>query len=293
MPETILGIMGGSGVYDIAGLKDARWQQVATPWGEPSDELLSGSLDGQKLVFLPRHGRGHPISPSGINARANIDAMKRLGVTDIVSVGAVGSLKEELPPGTFVVVDQYIDRCHDRPKSFFDDGLVAHISLARPICSRMSEHILTALGQTEIPHHRGGTYLAMEGPQFSTHAESMLYRSWGCSVIGMTAMPEARLAREAEICYAAVSMVTDYDCWHDDHDDVTVDAVIKVLLANAENARNLVGILARTLGQRPQACPAGCDHALDHALITAPEKRDPALIAKLDAVAGRVLGNRA
>jgi len=293
MPETILGIIGGSGVYDIAGLKDARWQRVATPWGEPSDALLTGSLDGQKLVFLPRHGRGHPISPSGINARANIDAMKRLGVTDIVSVGAVGSLKEELPPGTFVVVDQYIDRCHDRPKSFFGDGLVAHVSLARPICNRMSEHILTALGQTGIAHHRGGTYLAMEGPQFSTHAESMLYRSWGCSVIGMTAMPEARLAREAEICYAAVSMVTDYDCWHDDHDDVTVDAVIKVLLANAENARNLVGILARNLGERPQACPAGCDHALDHALITAPEKRDPALIAKLDAVAGRVLGKQA
>ena len=212
MPETVLGIIGGSGIYDIEGLQDARWQRVATPWGEPSDALLTGSLEGQRLVFLPRHGRGHPISPSGINARANIDALKRLGVTDIVSIGAVGSLKEELPPGTFVVVDQYIDRCHDRPKSFFGDGLVAHVSLARPTCNRMSEHVLAALGQTQIPHQRGGTYLAMEGPQFSTYAESLLYRSWGCSVIGMTAMPEARLAREAEICYAAVSMVTDFDC---------------------------------------------------------------------------------
>ena len=293
MPETVLGIIGGSGIYDIEGLQDARWQRVATPWGEPSDALLTGRLEGQRLVFLPRHGRGHPISPSGINARANIDALKRLGVTDIVSIGVVGSLKEELPPGTFVVVDQYIDRCHDRPKSFFGDGLVAHVSLARPTCNRMSEHVLAALGQTQIPHQRGGTYLAMEGPQFSTYAESLLYRSWGCSVIGMTAMPEARLAREAEICYAAVSMVTDFDCWHDDHDDVTVDAVIKVLLANAENARHLVGIIARRLGERPSACPAGCDHALDHALITAPDKRDPALVARLDAVAGRVLGNRA
>ena len=293
MPETVLGIIGGSGIYDIDGLQDARWQRVATPWGEPSDALLTGSLEGQRLVFLPRHGRGHPISPSGINARANIDALKRLGVTDIVSIGAVGSLKEELPPGTFVVVDQYIDRCHDRPKSFFGDGLVAHVSLARPTCNRMSEHVLAALDQTHIPHQRGGTYLAMEGPQFSTYAESLLYRSWGCSVIGMTAMPEARLAREAEICYAAVSIVTDFDCWHDDHDDVTVDAVIKVLLANAENARHLVGIIARRLGERPSACPAGCDHALDHALITAPDKRDPALVARLDAVAGRVLGNRA
>jgi 5'-methylthioadenosine phosphorylase len=290
MPETILGIIGGSGIYDIAGLKDARWQRVETPWGEPSDELLSGSLDGQKLVFLPRHGRGHPIAPSGINARANIDALKRLGVTDIVSIGAVGSLKEELPPGHFVLVDQYIDRTHDRPKSFFGNGLVAHISLARPTCDRLGDHVAAALGETAIPHTRGGTYLVMEGPQFSTYAESLLYRSWGCSVIGMTAMAECRLAREAEMCYAAVSMVTDYDCWHDDHDDVTVDAIIAVLTANAENARQLVGTLARRLGQRPEACPKGCDRALDHALITHPHKRDPGLIAKLDAVAGRVLG---
>ena len=290
MPETVLGIIGGSGIYDIDGLEDARWQRVATPWGEPSDELLSGSLSGQKLVFLPRHGRGHPIAPSGINARANIDALKRMGVTDIVSVGAVGSLKEELPPGHFVVVDQYIDRAHDRPKSFFGNGLVAHISLARPTCDRLGDHVVAALGETGIPHTRGGTYLAMEGPQFSTYAESMLYRSWGCSVIGMTAMPEARLAREAEICYAAVSMVTDYDCWHDDHADVTVDAIIAVLMANAENARHFVGTLARRLGQRPEACAMGCDRALDHALITHPDKRDPALVARLDAVAGRVLG---
>ncbi len=290
MAETVLGIIGGSGVYDIDGLKDARWQRVETPWGDPSDELLSGTLAGQKLVFLPRHGRGHPIAPSGINARANIDALKRLGVTDIVSIGAVGSLKEELPPGHFVLVDQYIDRTHDRPKSFFGNGLVAHISLARPTCDRLGDHVMAALGETGIPHTRGGTYLVMEGPQFSTYAESQLYRSWGCSVIGMTAMAECRLAREAEMCYAAVSMVTDYDCWHDDHDDVTVDAIIAVLTANAENARQLVGALARRLGKRPEACPKGCDRALDHALITHPDKRDPALIAKLDAVAGRVLG---
>lgn len=290
MPETILGIIGGSGIYDIEGLEDARWQRVETPWGDPSDELLSGTLAGQKVVFLPRHGRGHPIAPSGINARANMDALKRLGVTDIVSVGAVGSLKEELPPGHFVLVDQYIDRTHDRPKSFFGNGLVAHISLARPTCDRLGDHVVAALDETAIAYTRGGTYLVMEGPQFSTYAESMLYRSWGCSVIGMTAMAECRLAREAEMCYAAVSMVTDYDCWHDDHDDVTVEGIIAVLNANAENARRFVGALARRLGERPQACPMGCDRALDHALITHPDKRDPALIARLDAVAGRVLG---
>lgn len=289
MSDTVLGIIGGSGIYDIEGLEDARWQHVETPWGAPSDELLTGTLEGRRLVFLPRHGRGHPISPTGINARANIDALKRMGVTDIVSIGAVGSLKEELPPGTFVVVDQYIDRTHHRPKSYFGDGLVAHISLARPTCDRLSDHVVAALEETGIDHARGGTYLVMEGPQFSTYAESMLYRSWGCAVIGMTAMAECRLAREAELCYCAVSMVTDYDCWHDEHDDVTVDAIIKVLGENAENARRLVGRLAARLGERPVPCTQGCDRALDHALITRPEQRDPALVAKLDAVAGRVL----
>ena len=289
MAGAVLGIIGGSGIYEIEGLEDARWGAVETPWGRPSDELLTGTLSGQRIVFLPRHGRGHPISPTGINARANIDALKRRGVTDVVSIGAVGSLKEALPPGTFVVVDQYIDRTHHRPKSFFGDGLVAHVSLARPTCGRLGDHVVAALEETGIPHSRGGTYLVMEGPQFSTHAESMLYRSWGCSVIGMTAMAECRLAREAELCYVAVSMVTDYDCWHDDHDDVTVDAILAVLQANAENARRLVGALARRVGTRPEPCPAGCDRALDHALVTHPERRDPELVARLDSVAGRVL----
>jgi len=284
-----LGIIGGSGVYDIPGLKNVRWQAVETPWGKPSDELMSGELDGQEIVFLPRHGRGHRLSPSGLNFRANIDALKRMGVTEIVSVSAVGSLKAELPPGHFVIIDQFIDRTFAREKSFFGTGMVAHVSMAHPVCSRLGDHLDAAAKAIGVPHSRGGTYMVMEGPQFSSKAESELYRSWGCSVIGMTNMPEAKLAREAELCYATVAMVTDYDCWHPDHDHVTVDAVIKVLLANADKARALVKAVAPRLKDRAAACHAGCHTALEAALITAPAARDPAVLAKLDAVAGRVL----
>jgi 5'-methylthioadenosine phosphorylase len=284
-----LGIIGGSGVYDIPGLKNVRWQAVETPWGKPSDELMSGELDGQEIVFLPRHGRGHRLSPSGLNFRANIDALKRMGVTEIVSVSAVGSLKAELPPGHFVIIDQFIDRTFAREKSFFGTGMVAHVSMAHPVCSRLGDHLDATAKAIGVPHSRGGTYMVMEGPQFSSKAESELYRSWGCSVIGMTNMPEAKLAREAELCYATVAMVTDYDCWHPDHDHVTVDAVIKVLLANADKARALVKAVAPRLKDRAAACHAGCHTALEAALITAPAARDPAVLAKLDAVAGRVL----
>ncbi len=292
MTETItpvIGIIGGSGLYDIAGLTETRWQKVETPWGEPSDELLRGVFAGVEVVFLPRHGRGHRLSPSGLNYRANIDAMKRLGVTDIISLSAVGSLKEELPPGHFVIVDQFIDRSFAREKSFFGTGCVAHVSMAHPVCPRLGEALEQSAAALGLPVARGGTYLVMEGPQFSTLAESRLYRSWNCSVIGMTNMPEAKLAREAEICYATVAMVTDYDCWHEDHDAVTVDAVIKVLFDNADKARNLVKTVLPKLGARRGPCPAGCDRALDYALITATEARDPAMLQKLDAVAGRVL----
>ena len=292
MIETItpvIGIIGGSGLYDIAGLTETRWQKVETPWGEPSDAFLCGVFAGTKVVFLPRHGRGHRLSPSGLNYRANIDAMKRLGVTDIISLSAVGSLKEELPPGHFVIVDQFIDRSFAREKSFFGAGCVAHVSMAHPVCPRLGDALEQSAAALGLPVARGGTYLVMEGPQFSTLAESRLYRSWDCSVIGMTNMPEAKLAREAEICYATVAMVTDYDCWHEDHDAVTVDAVIKVLLGNADKARNLVKTVLPKLGARRGPCPAGCDRALDYALITATEARDPAMLQKLDAVAGRVL----
>ncbi len=287
--EPVIGIIGGSGLYDIEGLKNKSWRPVATPWGTPSDELLFGELDGVRCVFLPRHGRGHPISPTHLNYRANIDALKRSGVTDILSLSAVGSLKAELPPGHFVIVDQFIDRSFAREKSFFGEGIVAHVSMAHPVCPRIgdiAEHAARDLG---LPVTRGGTYMVMEGPQFSTKAESELYRSWGCSVIGMTNMPEAKLAREAEICYATFAMVTDFDCWHPDHDHVTVDTVVKVLLDNAEKARELVKSVVPTLGQKRGLCPAGCDRALDYAIITAPGQRDPAMAAKLDAVAGRVL----
>jgi 5'-methylthioadenosine phosphorylase len=284
-----LGIIGGSGVYDIPGLANVRWQAVETPWGKPSDELMFGSLDGQEIVFLPRHGRGHKLSPTGLNFRANIDALKRVGVTEIVSVSAVGSLKAELPPGHFVIVDQFIDRTFAREKSFFGTGCVAHVSMAHPVCSRLGDHLEASAKAIGVPYTRGGTYMVMEGPQFSSKAESELYRSWGCSVIGMTNMPEAKLAREAELCYATVAMVTDYDCWHPDHDAVTVDAVIKVLLANADKARALVKAVAPRLKNRDASCHAGCHTALEAALITAPAARDPAMISKLDAVAGRVL----
>jgi 5'-methylthioadenosine phosphorylase len=286
----VIGIIGGSGLYNIEGLTETRWEKVETPWGAPSDELLIGQFGGIKTVFLPRHGRGHKISPSALNYRANIDALKRVGVTDIISLSAVGSLKEELPPGHFVIVDQFIDRSFAREKSFFGTGCVAHVSMAHPTCPRLGDALETSARELGLPVTRGGTYLVMEGPQFSTLAESNLYRSWGCDVIGMTNMPEAKLAREAEICYASVAMVTDYDCWHEDHDAVTVDAVIKVLLGNADKARNLVKTVLPKVGGARGPCPAGCDRALEYALITAPEARDPALLGKLQAVAGRVLG---
>ena len=285
----VLGIIGGSGVYDIDGLTHKEWRRVESPFGEASDELLFGELDGQKLVFLPRHGRGHRIPPSELNYRANIDAMKRAGVTEIVSVSAVGSLKEELPPGTFVIVDQFIDRTFARVKSFFETGLVAHVSMAHPVCGRLGDIIEQAAESAGIQAVRGGTYLVMEGPQFSTQAESNLYRQWGCDVIGMTNMPEAKLAREAEMCYATVAMVTDYDCWHPDHDAVTVEQVIKVLVENADRGRALVKAIVPHIAKRSNTCAKGCHTALEHAVITHPDKRDASLAAKLDAVAGRVL----
>jgi 5'-methylthioadenosine phosphorylase len=289
MAKTVLGIIGGSGVYDIAGLESAKWQRVPSPWGEASDELLTGTFKGVDLVFLPRHGRVHIQTPTSINYRANIDALKRVGVTDVISVSACGSLKEELPPGMFVMADQFIDRTFARDKSFFGPGFVAHVSMAHPVCSRLSAKLYEAAQEIGVPCAKGGTYIAMEGPQFSTLAESNLYRSWGCSVIGMTAMPEAKLAREAELPYAIVSMVTDYDCWHEEHGHVTVDQVIKIMHGNAENARKLVMALAPKLGPERTPSPDGIETVLDTALITAPEKRDAALFAKLDAVAGRVL----
>ena len=285
----VIGLIGGSGLYDIPGLEDREWRRIDTPWGAASDEILFGRIGGVPVRFLPRHGRGHPTPPSELNYRANIDAMKRAGVTDILSLSAVGSLKEELPPGHFVIVDQFIDRSFARKKTFFDSGCVAHVSMAHPVCPRLGDAVEASARKLGLPVTRGGTYLVMEGPQFSTRAESLLYRSWGCSVIGMTNMPEAKLAREAEICYATVAMVTDFDCWHPDHDHVTVDQVVKVLFSNADKARALVADVVPAIGAPRGPCPAGCDRALDHALITAPEKRDPAVMAKLDAVAGRVL----
>ncbi|MEE2699512.1 MAG: S-methyl-5'-thioadenosine phosphorylase [Pseudomonadota bacterium] len=285
----VIGVIGGSGVYEIDGLKNTRWEKVLSPFGNPSDELFIGEYDGQKLVFLPRHGRGHRIPPSDVNFRANIDCLKRVGVTEIISVSACGSLKEELPPGTFVVVDQFIDRTFAREKSFFGKGLVAHVGLGHPTCSRLGDIIGNAIHKMNIPYQRGGVYLAMEGPQFSTLAESELYRSWKSDVIGMTNMPEAKLAREAEICYASVAMVTDFDCWHEDHDHVTVDAIIKVLLNNADNARALVKSVIPDLTSRTETCSAGCQTALDNAIITQPDARDPEMIKKLSIVAGRVL----
>jgi len=287
----MLGIIGGSGVYNIEGLENTRWVKAESPFGEPSDEVLIGELDGQSIAFLPRHGRGHRLSPTDINFRANIDALKRLGVTDIVSVSAVGSLREHLMPGMFVIVDQFIDRIFAREKSFFGNGLVAHVSMAHPVCGRLGEHLYAAVQQIGIQVARGGTYLAMEGPQFSSLAESELYRTWACDVIGMTNMPEAKLAREAEICYATVAMVTDYDCWHPNHDDVTVDAIVKVLLENADKARALVKSVAPLVRGDATACQCGCRTALQHAILTAPEARDPALVEKLSAVAGRMLEN--
>ena len=285
----IVGVIGGSGLYEIEGLTDVREETVDTPFGTPSDSFIIGSLEGQAVVFLPRHGRGHKQSPTSLNFRANIDAMKRLGVTEIVSLSAVGSLHEDLAPGDFVIVDQFIDRTFAREKSFFGEGCVAHVSMADPVCRRLGDEIEAAAGAAHIPIKRGGTYLVMEGPQFSTRAESNLYRQWGCDVIGMTNMPEAKLAREAEMCYATVAMVTDYDCWHPDHDHVTVDAIIKVLLENADKGRTLVKQVAPKLAGRAETCSHGCHQALESAIITAPDARDPEMVAKLSAVAGRVL----
>jgi 5'-methylthioadenosine phosphorylase len=286
---SVLGIIGGSGVYDVE-MDKARWKTVMSPWGRPSDQVRTGEIGGLSVVFLPRHGRGHVHSPTTINYRANIDVMKRLGVTDLISLSAVGSLKEELPPGTIVLVDQFIDRTFAREKSFFGTGCVAHVSFAHPVSAGLQDRVEAALSAEGITHARGGTYVVMEGPQFSTLAESQLYRSWGASVIGMTNMPEAKLAREAEICYATVAMVTDYDSWHADHGEVDVSKVKAVLKANSGNAKRLVTRIAREFPRQHPACPAGSDRALDFAIMTAPEKRDAKLVAKLDAVAGRVLG---
>jgi 5'-methylthioadenosine phosphorylase len=285
----MIGVIGGSGLYEIEGLEGARWEAVVTPFGAPSDEILRGTFAGVEMAFLPRHGRGHRIPPSELNYRANIDALKRLGCTEILSLSATGSLKEEFPPGTFVVIDQFIDRTCARNKSFFSEGLVAHVGFGHPVCSRLGDAITESLAILDIPHARGGTYLAMEGPQFSTIAESNLYRSWGCDIIGMTNMPEAKLAREAEMCYATIAMVTDFDCWHPDHDHVTVDAIISVLFGNADKGRDLVMNVVPRLAGRNELCAQGCQTALDNAIITQPDVRDTEMVAKLYAVAGRVL----
>jgi 5'-methylthioadenosine phosphorylase len=284
----IIGIIGGSGLYQIDGITDVEWRHVWSPFGEPSDELCFGKLGDTQVVFLPRHGRGHKIPPSEINFRANIDALKRSGVTDLISLSAVGSLNIDLPPGTFVLADQFIDRTFARPKTFFGKGCVAHVSMAHPVCHRLGEHLAHGAEAAGFSVKRGGTYIVMEGPQFSTMAESNLYRSWNCDVIGMTNMPEAKLAREAEICYATVAMVTDYDCWHPDHDHVTVDMVLKVLFQNADKAKALLKATV-PLAARDHDCPQGCRRALDNAIITPEEMRDPVALAKLDAIAARVL----
>ena len=289
--KPVVGILGGSGVYELDGLANARWERVESPFGAPSDELLFGELHGVSLVFLPRHGRGHRIPPSEVNYRANVDALKRAGVTDLLSLSACGSLREGLSPGTFVLVDQFIDRTFGRERSFFERGLVAHVSMAHPVCRRLGEALEQAAREVGVPAVRGGVYLAMEGPQFSSLAESELYQGWGCDVIGMTNMPEAKLAREAELCYASVAMVTDYDCWHPEHEHVQVTDIIRVLTSNAEHARGLVATVVPKLAERPNPCPEGCNTALDHALITAPEARDPELLRKLEALLGRVLSS--
>lgn len=289
MSEAVLGILGGSGLYDLPQLEDARWEVVKSPWGEPSDALRIGVIDGLKVVFLPRHGRAHRLAPSAINYRANIDILKRAGVTDLVSVSACGSFREDLPPGRFVLVDQFIDRTVAREKSFFGEGCVAHVPMAYPVSSGLMARLGDAAREIDVPVHNGGTYIAIEGPQFSTLAESKLYRQWGCDVIGMTNMPEAKLAREAEICYATIAMVTDYDCWHPDHGDVDITEILRVMKQNTEQAARLLVALARGFPKTHEPCPEGSDKVLDFAIITPPEARDPELMAKLDAVAGRVL----
>ena len=291
MGETMIGVIGGSGVYEIDGLENAEWRAVESPWGVPSDAVLTGHLDGVRMAFLPRHGRGHVHSPTTVPYRANIDALKRIGVTDVISVSACGSFREEYAPGHFVIVDQFIDRTVAREKTFFGTGFVAHVSVAHPTCPRLGSACRDAAKAAGVTVHDGGTYLAMEGPQFSSVAESKMYReAWGADVIGMTNMPEAKLAREAELCYASVAMVTDYDSWHPDHGEVDISDIIATLTGNADKARALVKGLPERLGADRAPCPHGCDRALDHAVLTAPEKRDAAMVAKLDAVAGRVLG---
>src|SRR5258708_10951027 len=287
---SVLGIIGGSGIYDLPGLANVVERRIESPWGEPSAALRIGDIAGLPVVFLPRHSKGHSLSPSDIDYRANIDVLKRAGVTDLVSLSACGSFKEELPPGTFVLIDQFVDRTHKRESSLFGRGCVAHVSMAHPVSPRLRIRLAAAAEAEGIGIARGGTYVCMEGPQFSSLAESLTYKQHGYAVIGMTNMPEANLAREAEICYATVAIVTDYDCWRPGHDDVTVEMVLSVLNANAGKARALVRAVVPLLAGHAGPCPQGCDHALDHALITAPEHRDPALLARLDAVAGRVLG---
>ncbi|MCE5973993.1 S-methyl-5'-thioadenosine phosphorylase [Sinirhodobacter sp. WL0062] len=287
--DRMIGIIGGSGVYEISGLQEAQWQAVETPWGAPSDEVLTGVLDGVRMAFLPRHGRGHVHTPTTVPYRANIAAMKMLGVTDLVAVSAVGSLKEAYAPGDFLVVDQYIDRTFAREKTFFEPGLVGHVSVAHPTCARLSAACVAAARTQGVTVHEGGTYVAMEGPQFSTLAESRLYRSWGADVIGMTGMPEAKLAREAELCYACVAMITDYDCWHPDHDAVDVAQVVATAMKNADKARGLVTALPGLLAGPAEDCSEGCGHALDSAIMTVSAKRDPAVIARCMPVMGRVL----
>lgn len=289
MTRAVLGVIGGSGLYDLPGLTNRRHERIETPWGEPSSELFFGDIGELPVVFLPRHGKGHTLPPSSINYRANIDAMKRAGVTDLVSVSACGSFREELPPGTFVLVDQFIDRTIAREKSFFGPGCVAHVAMGDPVSPLLADKLEAAAQAENIPYKRGGTYLVMEGPQFSTRAESFLYRQWGCDVIGMTNMPEAKLAREAELCYATVAMVTDFDCWHDDHRDVDISDILRVMGENSEKASRLIGHLAQEFPREHEPCPIGSDKALEFAVITATDARDAALIAKLDAVAGRVL----
>jgi len=289
MTQAVLGIIGGSGVYDLPGLEKVRTRHVKSPWGEPSSAPRIGEIAGLPVVFMSRHGVGHRHSPSDINYRANIDVLKRVGVTDLVSLSACGSFKEELPPSKFVLIDQFVDRTYKRESSFFGEGCVAHVSMAHPVSPRLRIHLAQAAMSEEIDVVRDGTYVCIEGPQFSTLAESLTYKNLGYAVIGMTNMPEAKLAREAEICYATVAMVTDFDCWHPDHDAVTVQDIIKVLVANAEKAKRLVARLARDFPREHEPCPIGSDRSLDNALITAPEARDPKLLKKLDAVAGRIM----
>ncbi len=287
MTKSVLGIIGGSGVYDLP-LENAEWRTVESPWGQPSDQLRCGEIDGLPVVFLPRHGRGHIYSPTSINYRANIDVLKRMGVTDLVSLSAVGSLKDELPPGMFVLVDQFIDRTFAREKSFFGTGCVGHVPFSHPISPLLQEAAKSALIAENISYTVGGTYLVMEGPQFSTLAESLLYKSWGASVIGMTNMPEAKLAREAEMCYCTVAMVTDYDSWHADHGEVDVAKVIEFMKTNAGNAKKLISRIARSFPKLHPPCPRGSDRALDYAIMTAQEMRDPQLMNKLEAITARI-----